>query len=201
MKRAVVPVLMAAALLAGCTSNTAGSGERSSSPTPTVPPKPTTGTVTLAGQKITATLPPGAHFGSVTAENYGGGCIIDRVDVDDQQDDQIALVQVAPTGCERGGKPAINGFLGLFATQADVANQSSPEERTVPAGKLVTFNESYTQCTNSCKSFGLDVAVVFLTHPADPKRPAINIIDTTSLDGSDNSGYSVADIAASLTSS
>jgi hypothetical protein len=200
MKRAVVPVL-AAAVLAGCTSNTGGSGERSTSPTPTVPPKPTTGTVTLAGLKVTATLPPGARFGALTALNYGGRCIIDRVDVDDSRGHQIAVLQLAPVGCERNGKPPMNGFLGLYATQDAVAKQDGAQQRTVPAGKLATFTERYVECTNSCTTFRLDVAVVFLTSPADPGHPTLNIIDTTSLDGTDNSGYSVADIAASVTSS
>jgi hypothetical protein len=198
MKRAVVPVLVAAALAAGCTSNTGGSGERSSTPTPT---KPTTATLMLGGQKVTATLPPGARFGSTNTLDLGGACAVATVNIDDQQGHGIALVQLAPTGCDRNGRPAINGFLGLYATQDDLAQQSDVQLRTVPTGKLATFNERYTECTNSCKDFGLDVAVVFLAHPANPRRPAINIIDTTDLAGTDNSGYSVGDIAASLTSS
>lgn len=204
MKRAMVPVFVAAAILAGCTSNTGGSGERShtpSTPAPTPKPEQLTASVVLAGQKVTATLPPGAHFDSASVRNLGGACTVAGVDIEDQQGHAIALVQLAPAGCDRNGKPAINGFLGLFATADDVAHQTNVEQRTVAAGKLATFNERYTQCTNSCQTFGLDVAVVFLTHPVNPGRPAINVIDTTSLDGTDDSGYSVADVAASLASS
>jgi hypothetical protein len=201
MKRAVLPVLVAAAMAAGCTSNTGGSGERSNTPTPTKKPEQLTATVVLAGQKVTAKLPPGAHFGPARSQNLGGTCTVAAVDIQDQQGDGIAFVQLAPTGCERNGEQAINGFLGMFATADDLARQSGVQQRTVSAGRLATFNERYTECTNSCKNFDLDVAVIFLARPANPQRPAINIIDTTDLDGTDNSGYSVADIAASLVSS
>jgi hypothetical protein len=201
MKRAIVPVLAAAAMAAGCTSNTGGSGEQSSTPTPTRKPGQLTASVVLEGQKVTAKLPPGAHFDAARTQSLGDACTIAIVDIDDQQGHGIAFVQLAPAGCERNGKQAINGFLGIYATQDDLAEQSNVQQRTVAAGRLATFNERYTECTNSCKNFGLDVAVVFLARPANPQRPAINIIDTTDLDGTNNYGYSVADIAASLTSS
>jgi hypothetical protein len=183
-KRAIVGLCLALAT-AGCSGTVAGRGTAD---------VPVSVSANLGPQRITLQLHSGQHLSAVTT-NPNLECATSSLNVL-EGDQPVAVVQLVPLSCPGRGKPAINGNLSAFATHDDVVGQPGLGEKPVKAGRLATFTEKYTECTNSCRIFHLKVAAVFLDHPTDASRPAINIIQEPRTSGSD---IDPATLAAQLT--
>jgi hypothetical protein len=185
--------LLAAISLAGCSSATSGRGtaQQTTSPAPTTSP---TAAVTIGRQHLTVRVPAQLHLGPVTHSVVPLPCKVDGFTVQDGSGHALAQVLLAPTSCQQRKRPTINGYYGMYAARDDVAALPGVRNSTVPAGQLATFTETYTECTNSCSKHSLDVAVVFLSHPADPDLPAINVIELPDA----ASDFSPADFASHI---
>ena len=163
------------AFVAGCTSVTAGSGAADVS-TPLPSPKPTT--VSIGAQRLTMTLPAGGRLSTSSTTSSDGQCNIDNARLVDRFGTTVAIITLPPDTCPHHGGQAINGDFGKFIIRQDVAHQPELQQHAVKAGLLASFTEQYTECTNSCKVAGIDVAVIFLDHPADRHHAVINIFNT-----------------------
>ncbi len=53
----------------------------------------------------------------------------------------------------------------------------------MPAGSLVTFGQTYTECTNSCDDYHDAVGLVTLAHPQDADLPVLQIVAPRAADG------------------
>src|SRR5262245_20619310 len=75
------------------------------------------------------------------------------------------------TGCAPGDntRPG-NGRHGVYRTTADIPAERRSGAVTVHTalGEATAFDQSYYECTNSCKNYTEPVAVIALAHPDDP---------------------------------
>jgi len=190
----VLAIVTLGAVAAGCTSEKTGAATAA---TTTPAPSPTPTTVSIGTQKLTILVPAHYQLTPASRASSDGKCDIHGVSLSDLSKNIVATIAMPPDTCPNHGEPAINGNYGVFINRQDLANQTNVQQRNVPAGSVASFTETYTECTNSCKHLGIDVAVLFLAHPTDPHHAAINIFDTDDSSKSDN-GFVPADFAAGI---
>jgi hypothetical protein len=89
-------------------------------------------------------------------------------------DGTLGLVSYA-TSCAGDTSRPGNGRHGVYRTTADIPAEWRSGAPTVHTalGEATTFNQSYYECTNSCKDYTEPVAVITLAHPDDPAFPAL----------------------------
>lgn len=87
----------------------------------------------------------------------------------------------------------LNGSYGWFASAADVADATSVQELSSPAGSVTYLEHDYTECTNSCRTWPMRYAVLAQEAPADPSHPLLALVARA------DSGIDLALYAATLT--
>lgn len=82
------------------------------------------------------------------------------------------------TSCGAGdnARPG-NGRHGVYRTTADIPADRRSGAVTVRTalGPATVFNQSYYECTNSCRDYTEPVAVITLEHPTDPAFPTLTV--------------------------
>lgn len=82
--------------------------------------------------------------------------------------DDTPLVSVKLVGSLCPGDEPLNGNLGTFPTPDDIPEPTNLEQSDLEIGTLTTFSHVYTECTNSCRDYVYDYAMVQLAYSADP---------------------------------
>lgn len=84
----------------------------------------------------------------------------------------------------------LNGAYGWFASATDVADATSVEQLSSPAGPVTYLEHGYTECTNSCNTWQVRYAVLAEAAPADPAHPVFALF-TRADNGIDLAFYAV----------
>ncbi|GAA3221445.1 hypothetical protein ACFO1B_16500 [Dactylosporangium siamense] len=168
MSRSLVIAVAVAALVSGC---------RPADARPDPSPEPVTSpTVAPAGGPVPLRIQLGAGERLIPRSSAPSGCPgLDTV-VYLGAGRAFRLMAFATT-CPAGDTSRhINGDHGVYRTTADI-----PADRrnvTVPTalGEAVVFTQAYSEYTNSANHYTEPVAVITLTHPADPAYQALTVI-------------------------
>jgi len=84
--------------------------------------------------------------------------------------------------CPQADQRALNGNHGRYLEPPSYATDVAAAQQ-VPAGSLVTFTQTYTECTNSCNDYPDAVGLVTLAHPQDAELPVLEIVAPRAADG------------------
>lgn len=104
----------------------------------------------------------------------GGDCSVDRAEVTGKGRTLVVIQAVAAT-CSHGQpqpKPG-NGRHGAYVTLADASHPTKVTRASAALGPAVFFDQSYFECTNSCRQWTEPVGLVTLDHPTDPAYPTV----------------------------
>ncbi len=102
--------------------------------------------------------------------------------------DYLATFEVDPPRCGTSPPTSGNGRRPLFHSTADLTkDQLSQAHRfSIGSGTVVTFEQPYFECTQSCKHWSEPVALVMPDTPADRAYPTLVIrSDRAALDRAD----------------
>jgi hypothetical protein len=127
-----------------------------------------------AGQRLTMRSPqPGNCPGLDAQIDLGSSGIVE-------------LVAYATTCAGDSSRPG-NGRHGVFRTTADIPAEQRFGATIVRTalGEATAFNQSYYECTNSCKTYTEPVAVITLAHPDDPAFQALTAVSVKGAIGLD----------------
>ena len=100
----------------------------------------------------------------------------------------MVFVSMSAHACALGHaqRSALNGSHGAYLSVADAPDATNVITQSVATGKRTTFDQPYTQCTNSCLHLTDHVALLALAHPPDPNYPTVMLdVDSQSLTGGD----------------
>jgi len=84
--------------------------------------------------------------------------------------------------CPQADQRALNGNHGRYLEPPSSATDVSAAQQ-VPAGSLVTFGQTYTECTNSCNAYPDAIGLVTLKSPQDTNLPVLQIVAPRAADG------------------
>lgn len=86
----------------------------------------------------------------------------------------VELTAYATTCASDNARPG-NGRHGVYRTTADIPAELRAGAISVRTalGEATAFNQSYYECTNSCKTYTEPVAVITLAHTDDPAYQAL----------------------------
>jgi hypothetical protein len=157
------------------------STEPSTSGSPTSSARPTDGLDHLdLGQGLELSVP----FGSATVSPF-----------QHRESDECKMAQAQVTtatgifdlwligkDCPQANQRALNGNHGHYLEPPSHATDVAAAQK-VPAGSLVTFGQTYTECTHSCHDYPDAVGLVTLAHPQDANLPVLQIIAPRAADG------------------
>jgi len=89
----------------------------------------------------------------------------------------VSLAAYAASCTTRDNAQPGNGRHGVYRTTADIPAERRTGARTVHTalGEATVFNQTYYECTNSCKKYTEPVAVITLEHPSDPAFQALTV--------------------------
>jgi hypothetical protein len=88
-------------------------------------------------------------------------------------------VSVPAAACSTGERqePPLNGRHGRYVDVRDAAAPRSVEVRDGPSGRVTTFAQDYTECTNACTTRVDRVALLALTEPLEGGgRPTVMLV-------------------------
>lgn len=147
-----------AVCVAGCSDDAERSGPS------TVPD----GTELTAGISLVA----GSGFGATAWSPEAAGCSSSgRIVLDDSSHD----VDVAMWGPECVVTEGLNGSFQRYSSVADVVDANEVGSRRVVAGTAHVFDQTYTECTNSCEDTTHRIVLLELDSPIRPDRPTVMI--------------------------
>jgi len=91
--------------------------------------------------------------------------------------DRFVQLKAFSTGCRGRQTPLLNGRHGTYVSFHDVANHgSSVDHFDTKLGPATSFEQTYTECTNSCKEFSEPVILIELRAPRSPAYPTLMLI-------------------------
>lgn len=161
---AVVGLVVLALAASGCR------GPARPSPVPVSSP-----TVASVGGPVAFHVQLGAGQTLTTRSTQPGGCPGLDALIDLGPAGAVELMAYA-TSCTVGdnSRPG-NGRHGVYRTTADIPAERRSGAVTVHTalGDGIAFDQSYYECTNSCRTYTEPVAVIALAHPEDPAYQAL----------------------------
>ena len=115
-----------------------------------------------AGQRLTMRSPQPGNCPGLDA----------RIDLGSNR--TVELLAYGTSCASDSGRPG-NGRHGVYRTTADIPAELRSGATTVHTalGEAMAFNQSYYECTNSCKTYTEPVAVITLAHADDPAYQAL----------------------------
>lgn len=118
-------------------------------------------------------LAAGSGFGATPWTSEGecssGGTVI--------TDDRDAVIRIAMWAPECVVTEGLNGTFQRYNSVADVDGPEVATER-VAAGTAHVFDQTYTECTNSCTDFTHRIVLLELDEPLRPDLPTVMISTT-----------------------
>src|SRR5690242_14079910 len=101
-------------------------------------------------------------------------------------DGAVELTAYAGSCASNNARPG-NGRHGIYRTTADIPVELRAGAISVHTalGEATAFNQSYYECTNSCKTYTEPVAVITLAHPDDPAFQALSAVSVKGAIGLD----------------
>jgi hypothetical protein len=90
----------------------------------------------------------------------------------------LVEVSVPTAACSTGQRqdPPLNGQHGRYVDVRDAAAPRAVEVRDGPTGRVTTFVQDYTECTNACTTRVDRVALLRLAPPLDGERPTVMLV-------------------------
>ncbi|MGH9184757.1 MAG: hypothetical protein ACRD0U_02905 [Acidimicrobiales bacterium] len=155
------------------------------------PPDEPTGPVDL-GHGLIAEPPSGWTIDPFADPQpyYGSDdCLVAETRFANLDDDLAVNVSLVNRGCSTGEPQdePLNGQHGTYVVPGG-AGQEDLDRLNAPAGDLVIFDQTYTECTNDCRDWTEAVALVLLDEPADEDYPTVMLVGEERVSGDEVAG-------------
>jgi hypothetical protein len=136
-------------------------------------PERSTPSTVPEGTELTAglSLAAGSGFGATAWSPAGDGCSSSG-EIVTATDDRIDIAMWGPECVISEG---LNGTFQRYHSIADVVDANEVDTRRVTAGTAHVFDQTYTECTNSCTDVTHRIVLLELDQPISPDRPTVMI--------------------------
>jgi hypothetical protein len=185
-------VLSAVALVLGaCSATTSGTPTAATAATARSPfagtstsgsvAQPTDGLDHLdLGQGLELSVPGGSATVAPFEQRQSGDCMAAQAQV--MTATGTFDLWLVGKGCPQQDQRVLNGNHGRYLEPPSYATEVSTAQQ-VPAGSLVTFGQTYTECTNSCNDYADAVGLITVAHPQDADLPVLQIVAPRAAEG------------------